>query len=128
MTKVGTSVIVDKANEPAIGVTKDGVLIAGTANLVRDRLSDTWTDAGPRGGFATSRSPPRCSRPSRSMRVAVTLSPAARKQALASMGPDKNFATDLVARHKAASFSVFADGIGWTWIDATQGRRSMRWR
>lgn len=119
VSKVGTSVIVDKANEPSIGVTKDGVLIAGSANLVRDRLSDTWRmparAAGSNLAFAAEML---AAKPIYG--VAVTLSPAARKQALASMGPDKNFATDLVARHKAGSFSVFADGIGWTWIDASK--------
>jgi hypothetical protein len=32
-----------------------------------------------------------------------------------------NFATDIITRHKAASLSVFADGIGWQWADSKAG-------
>jgi len=34
--------------------------------------------------------------------------------------PRLGFATDVVTRHKAAAFSIFHDGIGWTWVDTTR--------
>jgi hypothetical protein len=51
---------------------------------------------------------------------AVTMSADARAEALATLGGSKNFATDLIQRHKLASFSVFHDGIGWQWIDSSK--------
>ncbi|HWU87977.1 MAG TPA: hypothetical protein VN253_11910, partial [Kofleriaceae bacterium] len=42
-TKIGGGVIVELGgSQPAIALTKDGVLLAGTPKLVRDRLADTW--------------------------------------------------------------------------------------
>ena len=125
LTKVGGGVMTEKGNDPAIGVTKGGIMIAGTANLVRDRLADAWKAparaAGSNLAFAAE---VLGARPLYA--VVMTMSPTARKAALAKVGPDKNFGTDLIARHKAASFSVFADGIGWTWVDSTKaGMESM---
>jgi hypothetical protein len=119
VTRVGNSMMVEMgANDPAMGVTKDGVMLVGTANLVRDRLGDQW------------RAPARA--PGSSLAYAAdvldakpvyalvfTLSPAARKQAIQSIG-GKNFLTDVIQRHKLCTFSVFADGIGWTWIDSNK--------
>jgi hypothetical protein len=48
----------------------------------------------------------------------LTMSPAARKEATAQLGP-KNFLTDVITRHKAASFSIYRDGVGWTWTDSS---------
>jgi len=119
VSKVGNAMMVEKGNDPAIGVTKDGVLIAGTANLVRDRLQDTWRmparTANSNLAFAAEML---AGKPVYA--VSLTLSAAARKQVLSSMGPDKNFVTDMVVRHKAAAFSVYTDGIGWTWIDSSK--------
>lgn len=119
VSKVGTSTMMDKPNEASVGVTKDGVMIVGTANLVRDRLGDGWKSpvraAGSNLAFAAE---VLGARPL--FAVMVTMSPTARKVAAAKLGPDKNFATDMILRHKAASFSVFTDGIGWTWVDSTK--------
>lgn len=125
LTKVGGGVMTEKPNEPAIGVTKDGTMIAGTANLVRDRLGDAWkSPARATGSNLAFAAEVLGAKPIYAM--VFTMSPTARKAALAKMGPDKNFATDLVVRHKAASFSVFVDGIGWTWVDSTKaGMESM---
>ncbi len=119
VTKVGTSVMMEKGNDPAIGVTKDGVMIAGTANLVRDRLGDAWkSPTRTPGGNLAFAAEVLGAKPIYA--VVLTMSPVARKQALAKMGGDKNFVTDMIQRHKAASISVFSDGIGWTWIDTTK--------
>jgi len=119
VTKVGGGVMMEKGKDPAIGVTKDGVMIAGTASLVRDRLGDAWkSPARAPGGSLAFAAEVLGQKPIYA--VVLTMSPAARKQALATMGGDKNFVTDMVARHKAASFSVFADGVGWTWVDSTK--------
>ncbi len=119
VSRVGTAMMVEMGKDPAIGVTKDGVLIAGTANLVRERLSDTWRmPARAAGGNLAFAAELLAAKPIYA--VSLTLSAGARKQVLAEMGPDKNFVTDLVVRHKAAGFSVFADGVGWTWIDSSK--------
>ncbi len=125
LTKVGGGVMTEKGADPAIGVTKDGVMIAGTANLVRDRLADAWkAPARAPGSNLAFAAEVLGARPIYA--VVITMSPTARKAALAKLGPDKNFGTDVIARHKAASFSVFVDGIGWTWVDSTKaGMESM---
>jgi hypothetical protein len=49
----------------------------------------------------------------------MTMSAAARGEALRHLAP-RGFATDLVTRHRAATFSIFRDGIGWSWVDSTR--------
>jgi hypothetical protein len=56
--------------------------------------------------------------------LVVTMSPTARKMVLDEHG--ESFATDLVKRHKAASFTIFHDGIGWTWVDRAARVREHR--
>jgi predicted Fe-Mo cluster-binding NifX family protein len=46
------------------------------------------------------------------------MSPQARTEALSHLGA-RSFLIDLVTRHKAAAFSMFHDGVGWTWIDSS---------
>ncbi len=116
VTKVGSARMVDMgADKPAIGVTKDGVMIAGTPSLVRDRLGDAWKmpshSAGTNLGYAAD-----VINAHPVFALVLTMSPAARKQAIESIG-GRNFATDLIGRHKLLAFSVYADGVGWTWID-----------
>lgn len=119
VTKIGGGAMMERGNEPAVGVTKDGVLIAGTASLVRDRLGDTWkSPARAPGSNLAFAAEVLGAKPIYA--VVVTMSPSARRQAITSMNSDKNFVTDMIDRHKAASFSVFADGIGWTWVDSTK--------
>jgi len=117
VTKVGGGVMVEMdANDPALGLTKDGVLLAGTPRLVRDRLGDTWkAPARPPGGSLAFAADAIGARPV--FAAAVSLSATARKVALEELGPKKNFASDLIQRHKAGSLVVYTDGIGWTWID-----------
>ncbi|HLL24991.1 MAG TPA: hypothetical protein VK427_22810, partial [Kofleriaceae bacterium] len=52
--------------------------------------------------------------------VIMTMSANGKKQALAKLGPEKSFWSDVVSRHKLAAFSMFTDGVGWTWVDSTK--------
>jgi len=102
----------------AIAVTKDGTFLAGSAKLVRDRLADSWrAPARAPGSPLAHVADMIAARPV--FAVALTMSPSARKQALAAL-KTKNFLSDVVERHRLATFSVFHDGIGWTWIDRTK--------
>lgn len=119
VSRVGTGMMVETTpKDPAIGVTKDGVMLAGNANLVRDRLADTWKSpphgAGTNLGYAAD-----VINAHPVYAVVLTMSASARKQVIQSIG-SKNFLTDLVTRHKLLSFSVFPDGIGWSWIDSNK--------
>ncbi|MEO7094698.1 MAG: hypothetical protein ABI175_15680 [Polyangiales bacterium] len=119
VTKVGSGMMVETSpTDPAIGVTKDGVMIAGTVNLVRDRLADSWKTpphgAGTNLGYSAD-----VINAHPVYAVVLTLSATARKQAIQGFG-GKNFVTDVVTRHKMASFSVFSDGVGWSWIDSNK--------
>jgi len=119
VTKVGSGMMVETTpTDPAIGVTKDGVLIAGNAAMVRDRLGDAWKapthGAGTNLGYAADAIN---AHPVYTM--VLTMSAAARKQATQGVG-GKNFLTDIIARHKMLSFSVFPDGVGWSWIDTNK--------
>lgn len=117
-TKVGGGVMVELgATEPAVALTKDGVLLAGTPKLVRDRLADAWkAPARPAGGSLAQAADAIAQKPV--FALTVSMSATARKAALDEMkAPHKNFLTDVIQRHKAASFAIFPDGIGWTWID-----------
>ncbi len=119
VTKVGSGMMVETTpNDPAIGVTKDGVMLAGAANLVRDRLADTWKTpahgAGTNLGYSAD-----VINAHPVYAVVLTMSASARKQVIQGVG-GKNFLTDLVTRHKLLSFSVFPDGVGWSWIDSSK--------
>lgn len=121
VAKIGGGVMVELGgSQPAIALTRDGVLLAGTPKLVRDRLADTWrAPARPAGSSLAFAAEAIAARPVFS--VSVAMSATARKTVLDELGPRKNFATDLIQRHKAASFAVFTDGLGWTWIDSNRG-------
>jgi hypothetical protein len=124
--RVGGGVMVELGGtEPAVALTKDGVLLAGTPRLVRERLADTWrAPARPAGGSLAHAAEVITARPVFAMAVSMTA--AARKTALAELGPKKNLASDLIQRHKAASFAIYSDGIGWSWIDRNRaGLESM---
>jgi hypothetical protein len=109
----------------ALGVTKDGTLLAGTTQLVKERLADTWKmPARPAGSNLANVASVIDAHPL--FAIAVTMSPSTRKQAIDEFKGEKNFITDIVTRHKLIALSVFHDGIGWTWIDSTkQGLESM---
>lgn len=111
----GRGIWFDAGDDNAVGLTKNGVLIAGTAGLVKDRMQDNWqAPARVAGSTLGDAADVLASRPIFSFQVA--LSQAARADALKNL-PGKNFLTDLIKRHKMGSFNVFRDGIGWTWID-----------
>lgn len=116
-TKIGGAVMVELGgDDPAVAPTKDGVLLAGTPKLVRDRLADTWrAPARAPGGSLAHAAEAIAARPV--FAFALSLSATARKAALDELGPKKNFASDLIQRHRAAAFAIYPDGIGWTWVD-----------
>lgn len=103
----------------AVGVTKDGTLLAGGAQAVKDRLADAWkspvraTGSNLANVAAVLEGKP-------VLAFAMTLSANARKQALAEFKGQKHFLSDVISRHKLLAFSVFTDGIGWMWVDSTK--------
>jgi hypothetical protein len=122
--KAGAGAWFDAGDNNAVAVTKNGTLLAGTTSLVKDRMADAWkapaTTTGTNLGHARdilSQKPV--------FAMVINLSPTARAEALANM-KGQNFATDIIKRHKHWSFSVFRDGIGWSWIDSSKiGLESM---
>lgn len=117
VTKVGDSTMVDVGDDNAVAVTKDGTMIAGTTALVKERAAVTWK-APAKNANLTYAAEVLGQKPV--FALVMTLSPTARKEALNEVGPKKNFATDVVQRHKVASFSVFSDGVGWMWVDSNR--------
>jgi hypothetical protein len=116
--KVGDASMVEMGSDNAVAVTKDGTMIAGTTSLVKERVAATWKTPGraPNSSLAYA-AEVLGQKPM--FALVMTLSPTARKEALNEI-KGKNFASDVVQRHKMASFSVFHDGIGWTWIDSNK--------
>jgi hypothetical protein len=117
-TKLGAATLVELGpSQPAIGLTRDGVMLVGTAALVRDRLGDGWRppghDAGSNLGYVAE-----VINGKPVFAVVLTMSAAARREAVSHLG--QGFVADVVTRHKAATFSLFRDGIGWTWVDSTK--------
>ena len=119
--KVGGGVMVETGgSEPAIAITKDGVLLAGTPSLIRDRLANSWK-APARAASSSLGYAQEAINAKPVFSVVVALSAAARKELTAKMaGQPKNFVSDVAGRHKAFAFSMFHDGIGWTWLDSTK--------
>jgi hypothetical protein len=123
-TKVGAAAMVmmdapkSGKDVPALGVTKDGVLLVGTSKLVKDRIADTWKmPARAAGSNLAAVAEVIDSKPV--FAFVVTMSAAARKEASEKLGP-KNFLTDVITRHKVAAFSIYHDGIGWLWGDSSK--------
>lgn len=117
--KLGAGTIVETGpREPAIALTRDGVMLVGTADLVRGRLADGWTPpshaAGTNLGYLAD-----VINAKPVFAVVLTMSAVARGEAVSHLGV-RSFATDLITRHKAAAFSMFRDGIGWTWVDSSK--------
>ncbi|MBS1121221.1 MAG: hypothetical protein H6Q90_3449 [Deltaproteobacteria bacterium] len=118
-TKVGNGMIIEVGpDSPAIAVTKDGVMLAGTPKLVRDRLAETWK-APVRTPGSNLAYAEEVINAKPVFAVVLTMSVAARKEIQTKMG-SKNFITDILGRHKLLAFSMFHDGIGWTWVDSTK--------
>jgi hypothetical protein len=121
--KAGAGAWIDMGDDNALALTRDGVLLAGRTSLVKERMGDGWKmpphGAGTNLGYAAEVINDRPV-----FALVMTMSPAARKEVLAKQG--QNLGTDLIKRHKAASFAIFHDGIGWTWVDSTKaGMESM---
>jgi hypothetical protein len=118
VTKVGDASVVDMGGDGAVAVTKDGTMIAGTSALVKERLAPTWK-APARAGTSNLAYAAEVLGQKPVFAFVMTMSPQARKQLVDKIG-GKNFATDVIQRHKVAAFSVFSDGIGWTWVDSNR--------
>lgn len=117
--RLGTGMIIETGrHDPAIALTKDGVLLLGTTQLVRDRLADQWKppshDASTNLGYLAD-----VLKAKPVFAVVLTMSAAARGEVLHHLG-SQGFAADVITRHKAAAFSIFHDGVGWTWVDSSQ--------
>jgi hypothetical protein len=115
VTKVDSATVVENGSEPAIGVTKDGVMIAGTPKLVRERLANAWK--APARAPGTSLGYVAEVIDGKPIYATIlTMSQKARAEVVGKMG-GKNFISDVVQRHKLAAFSIYADGVGWSWVD-----------
>ena len=117
-TKDASGAWVDTGDGNAVGLTKGGVLIAGTSSLVKERIASTWT----KPSLATGTNLANVAEVINQkpvFAVFLSLSQGARAQVLAEM-KGQNFASDVIKRHKFAAFAVFRDGIGWSWLDSTK--------
>ncbi len=115
--KVGANVWFDAGDGNAIGL-KNGVMLAGSTQLVKDRMADTWkAPAFTAGTNLGTASDALGAKPV--FALVVGLSQTARTAALADI-KGQNFLTDMIKRHKVWSFTVHKDGIGWTWTDSNK--------
>lgn len=118
-TKIGGGAMIEMGpNDPALAVTKDGVLLAGDAKLLRARLADTWK-APARAANSNLSYVQETLAQKPVFSVILTMSPTARKEAVSKIG-SKNFITDVISRHKFATFSIYHDGVGWTFGDTSK--------
>jgi hypothetical protein len=116
--KAGAGAWADIDSDSAVGVTKDGVLLFGTSKLVKERVDNVWQAPGhPTGSNLGYAADVIAGKPV--LAFVMGLSPTARAEALANAG-GQNFITDLVKRHKMASFALYRDGVGWSWVDSTK--------
>lgn len=115
--KAGAGAWFDAGDGNAVAVTKNGTLLAGSLQLVQDRMADAWKGpaltAGTQLGNAAD-----VLRGKPVFAVVMSLSATARADALSEI-KGKNFLSDVIKRHKMWSFSVYRDGIGWSWIDSS---------
>jgi len=116
--KAGSGAWLDTGDGNAVAVTGGGVLLVGTVGLVGERIATTWKapphGAGSNLGYAADAL---AGKPVFAM--AMTLSQTARNEAIAGLA-GQTFPSDVIRRHKLLAFSVYHDGIGWTWIDSTK--------
>jgi hypothetical protein len=102
----------------SMGLTKDGVLLLGSAPWIKARLDGNWrAPARPAGGTLAKMAEVLAAKPF--LAIGGTLSPTTRKQALESM-KSPNFLADLVKRHKFFALAMYIDGIGWRWDDSSK--------
>lgn len=115
---------VDAGDGNAVALTTGGVLLAGTDTLIKERLAPTWkkpvlTAGGSLGNVAQVLD----GKPVFALFLAMSQS--ARTEALAKLNTP-TFASDIIKRHKLASFAIYHDGLGWSWIDSSKaGLESM---
>jgi hypothetical protein len=123
--KIGGATMFDSGDGTAVGITKSGVIVAGSTTLVKDRMADAWkAPALTAGTNLGSASDVLGGKPV--VAIVVGLSAASRKWILEEEKGAQNFVTDAIKRHKVWSFSVYKDGLGWTWVDSTKaGLESM---
>jgi hypothetical protein len=115
--KAGAGAWFDAGGNNAVGVTKNGVLIAGTSSLVKDRINASWRAPALTSGNLAYAKEVLGQKPV--FAFVMNLSSTARAEALANL-KGQNFVTDVIKRHKLVSFSVHRDGIGWSWIDSSR--------
>ena len=96
----------------------DGVLLFGTRALIDARVQGGWKapahGSGTNLGYTAEMI---AQHPV--FALAVTLSQSSRDQAVADIG-GQNVATDMIKRGRLATFALFHDGIGWSWIDSSK--------
>jgi hypothetical protein len=115
--QLGGGAVVDIDDSNTLALTKDGVMLFGTTSLVRERVGGGWHAPSRAGGTTLGRVADQLAQKP-VFAVEVSLSQAARDDATKDL--DRGVLIDLVRRHQLASFAVFHDGIGWTWIDTTK--------
>ena len=109
--------LLDMGDGNAVGLAKDGTLIAGTATLVKDRIATTWKAPSHAAGTNLGQAADMLAgHPV--FGFSLTVSQAMRQHVLQEH-PDQNFLTDLIKRGHGSSFAIYADGIGWTFNDST---------
>lgn len=109
---------VDLGDGNAVALTKGGVLLAGSTPLVKERIATTWQRPSLTSGTNLSNIA-EVINAKPVFAVFLSLSKAARTELLADL-KGQNFATDVIKRHKLASFAVYHDGIGWSWLDSNK--------
>lgn len=109
--------MVEIDSKVAIGLTKSGVLLVGTPSLVKPRMADGWqAPARTNNALLTQAADVINGKPF--FAIMAALAPATRKQIAGAVG--ENFLTDVVKRHKFMALTLYADGIGWVWADASK--------
>lgn len=117
-TKASGATWLDAGDNSAVALTRSGVLLLGSTALVRERLASAWhMPARSPGSNLANVAKVLDGKPV--FALCMTLSKRARTQLLAKM-QGQNFATDVIKRHKLASFAVYDNGIGWSWIDSSR--------
>jgi len=120
--KVGNGVLVETGSDtPALAVTGAGVLLAGQKALLADRLAARWHAPSHAAGTPLSYIADTIA--SHAV-FAISLTPSNAAKAEIQKHHfhpgDKNFATDLIARGRGASFALYHDGMGIVWQDSTK--------
>ena len=107
---------VDTGDDNAVALTRSGVLLVGTTALVRERIATAWHKPALTPGTKLA-SVAKVLDAKPVFAVFMMLGRNARTEVLSKID-GQNFATDVIKRHKLASFAIYDDGIGWSWIDS----------